>query len=139
MDNIKEIIKSTFIVTLISGLGALAAYIFNVNFIAAFLTLFVIQYILFSFIGDIIKGFYSEKTKQLELEKLEPLSTILECAYCNTKNMMVFVPDENERIEFDCSSCQKRNLVNIHFVVARVTEPVTVPSTNGIPLIETNE
>ena len=50
--------------------------------------------------------------------------------------MMVFIPDENERVEFECSSCKNKNLVNIQFMVARITEPVTVPNVTGIPLIQ---
>ncbi len=67
---------------------------------------------------------------------MEPLSTILECAYCNTKNLMTFLPDQNERIEFECVSCKKTNIVNIQFVVARTTEPVNVTSATNIPLID---
>ena len=130
-----DIIKSTLTVTFISAIGALAAFLLNLNYIAAFLLLFVFQYIIFSFIGDLINNFFVQKTKQKELDALEPLSTILECAYCNSKNLLVFLPDQNERIEFECNSCKKKNLVNIQFVVARITEPVIINSATNIPLI----
>jgi predicted neutral ceramidase superfamily lipid hydrolase len=130
-----DFIKSTLIVIAISAIGALGAYVIKYNFIATFLLLFVLQYILFSFIGNIITSFFIEKTKQKELDKLEPLSTILECAYCNSKNLMTFFPDENERIEFECASCKNKNLVNIQFIVARITEPVILDSTTNIPLL----
>lgn len=136
MNKYIETVKSTLIVLVISTLGAFGFYLFNLNFWAAFFILFCLQYIAFALIADLVKSFFSEKTKQLELEKLEPLSTILECAFCNTKNMMVFIPDENERVEFECSSCKNKNLVNIQFMVARITEPVTVPNVTGIPLIQ---
>ena len=50
---------------------------------------------------------------------------------------MTFLPDQNERAEFICNSCNKTNLVNIQFVVARITEPVNMPSVTGIPSIQT--
>jgi transcription elongation factor Elf1 len=87
-------------------------------------------------LANIINNYFIEKTKQKQLEKLEPLSTILECAYCNSKNIMTFLPDENEKVEFDCASCKKKNSVNIQFVVARVTEPLNIPSVTGVPLVD---
>jgi hypothetical protein len=47
---------------------------------------------------------------------------------------MTFLADQTERAEFVCTSCNEKNLVNIQFVVARVTKPVTVPNATGIPL-----
>lgn len=133
---IRDIIKSTSIVFLTSSLISLAAFLFGVNWIATFILAFVLQYILFSFFGNIINNYFIEQTKQKELDALEPLSTILECAYCNTKNIMTFLPDETERIEFECISCKKKNLVNIQFVVARVTDTVTINNGTNIPLID---
>jgi hypothetical protein len=127
-------IKSTFIVTLISFLASLGVKTFGGNFWASFVLFFTIQYILFSFIASIAKNYFIQKTRQKELDVLEPLSTILECAYCNTSNIMTFLPDQNERAEFVCTSCSKTNLVNIQFTVARITEPVSVPNATGIPL-----
>jgi hypothetical protein len=49
---------------------------------------------------------------------------------------MTFLPDENEKVEFDCASCKKKNSVNIQFVVARVTEPLNIPSVTGVPLVD---
>ena len=109
---IRDIIKSTSIVFLTSSLIALAAFLFGVNWIATFILALALQYILFSFFGNIINNYFIEQTKQKELDVLEPLSTILECAYCNTKNIMTFLPDETERIEFECTSRKKKNLVN---------------------------
>lgn len=130
-------IKSTSIVSFISFIGAIAVNSFGGLFWASFGLFFVIQYIIFSFLGSIIKNYQIQKTKQLELEALEPLSTILECAYCNSSNIMTFLPDQNERAEFTCSSCQKKNLVSIQFVVARITEPVNMNTPIGTPSIQT--
>ena len=93
-------------------------------------------YSIFCFFVNLIQSYFTEKTKQKELDTLEPLSTILECAYCNSKNIMTFLPDENERIEFECVSCKKKNLVNIQFVVARITDTVTINTGTNIPLID---
>ena len=94
------------------------------NYIASFILSVSIQYIIFSFFGGMINNYFAQITRQKELDKLEQLSTILECSYCKKPNVMTFIPDENERIEFLCDSCNKRNLVNINFTVARITEPV---------------
>jgi len=130
-----ELFFSTLKVFLLSTIGALCLWFFGFGFIPSFCLVFVFQYILFSFIGNMVNNYYIQKTKQKELEALEPLSTILECAYCNNKNLMTFLPDQNERMEFECSSCKKKNVVNIQFVVARTTEPVIVSSATNIPLI----
>ena len=63
-----------------------------------------------------------------ELDKLENLSTILECAYCNTKNVLTFIPDQNEKIQFKCANCNNINSVLLQFTVARTTEPVEIGS-----------
>ena len=135
MNNILEFLKSTITVITISAIGALGAYIFNINYWATFCLLFVFQYIIFSFVGNTIKNYLAEQTRQKELDSLEPLSTILECAYCKSKNLMIFTPHQEERIEFECSSCKNKNLVNINFIVARVTDTINMANVTGIPLL----
>jgi hypothetical protein len=135
-NNILNLLKSTGIVVFISAMGSLAAYLVNLNYIATFIFLFIIQFIIFSFVGNILTSYFTEKTKQKQLDLLEPLSTILECAYCNANNLMTFFPNDVERIEFECDKCKNKNLVNIGFSVARITEPVNVPNLTGIPLVD---
>jgi hypothetical protein len=130
-------IRSTITVLFISFIGSLGVKTIGGNFWASFALFIAIQYILFSFVATIVKNYIYQKTLQKELDALEPLSTILDCAYCSTANVMTFLPDQNERAEFVCTSCDKRNLVNIQFVVARITEPVNMPSATGIPSIQT--
>jgi len=127
-------IKSTTIVLFISTVASLGISSLGGNFWASFALFFTIQYVIFSFLASIIKSYFIQKTKQKELDTLEPLSTILGCAYCNTDNLMTFLPSQNERAEFTCTNCTKTNLVNIQFVVARITEPVAIPNATGIPL-----
>jgi transcription elongation factor Elf1 len=130
-------LKSTITVIVISTIASLGIKSIGGNFWASFSLFFVIQYVLFSFIASIIKNHQIQKTIQKELEVLEPLSTILECAYCNTSNVMTFLPDQNERAEFSCSSCNEKNSVTIQFVVARVTKPVNTGTTIGTASIQT--
>jgi hypothetical protein len=131
---IQKFITSTFIVTVISVLGGITGYLLNSNFWAFFILFFILQYVIFFVTSTIIESFFVEKTKQKELDKLENLSTILNCAYCNQANLMTFLPENNNRIEFTCESCKKKNLVTMQFVVARLTEPVVIPKVSGIPL-----
>lgn len=138
-NNLLSLLKSTLIVVFISALGSLGAFLVGYNFIPAFILLFVFQFILFSFAGSIITSYFQEKTKQKQLDLLEPLSTILQCAYCNQENLMTFFPNDKERIEFECDKCRKKNLVNIGFTVARITEPVAVPNITGISLVDEDE
>jgi hypothetical protein len=118
--------KSTFTVLVTSILISLSVWMFGGNFIAAFIMSFSIQYILFSFIGTTINNYFSQITRQKELDKLEQLSSLLECAYCKAPNVITFVPDENERVEFVCEKCTKKSVVNINFTVARTTEPIDI-------------
>jgi hypothetical protein len=129
-----KFIKSTLIVLITSAIGGFAISLLGGSFIAGFLIFAISQYILFSFIGYIIQLYFFNKTKELELQKLENLSTILECATCKSPHVMTFIPDENQRIEFVCEKCEKRNLVTMNFLVAHINEPVKMPTINGIPL-----
>jgi hypothetical protein len=116
--------KSTTAVLFISTLIALATFLLNGHYIAAFILAASIQYILFTLIGNIVNNYYIQKTRQKELDKLESLSSLLACAYCQAPNVITFIPDQNERIEFDCDQCAGKNVVTIGFTVARITEPV---------------
>jgi hypothetical protein len=130
----KNFIKSTFYVSVVSLLAGMGGYLLGYNFLAIFLIFIAIQYILFYAISSMVISFFVEKTKQKELDKLENLSTILNCAYCNQPNLMTFLPQDTSRLEFECDSCKKKNVVTIGFTVARVTEPINVSNITGIPL-----
>jgi uncharacterized membrane protein len=131
---VKNFIKSTFYVCIVSLFAGMGGYLLGYNFLAFFLLFAAIQYILFSAISSLIISFFVEKTKQKELDKLENLSTILNCAYCNQPNVMTFLPQNTSRLELECDSCKKKNVVTIGFTVARITEIVNVPTVTGIPL-----
>lgn len=128
--NILQFFKSTTIVVSISSLIGTAFFLKEKSFWPAFLITAGVQYVLFSFIGNIFNNYFQYQNRQKELDKLEPLSTILECAVCKTPNVTTFVPDQNERFEFVCDNkeCNSKNVVSINFTVARVTEfkdPIT--------------
>ena len=106
---------------------------FKGNFVAAFLLSVAIQYVLFTFIGGIVNNYFIQQTRQKELDKLEQLSSILECASCKKPNVITFIPDEKERVEFVCEGCTKKNVVNIVFSVAGVTEPIIMNNGNVPP------
>jgi len=135
---IKNTLQSTAITSATSFIGAFALFLFGVNFFAAFILFFVLQFILFSFFGSIFKHYLSEGRKKLELDKLENLSTLLDCAYCKKQNVMIFNPDQSERIEFVCDHCKNKNLVSMQFVVAQISQPLENPTVQGIP-VEMND
>lgn len=126
----KTILKSTLLVLSISAIIGLAIKTIGGDFIAAFLLAFCFQYILFSFIGNILNSYLTQRSIQKQLDNLEPLSTILQCSYCNQQNVMTFVPDESETFQFSCLQCDKKNSVKIQFVVARQTEILNLPVTS---------
>ena len=86
--NFKYFLKSTAIVLVISTIISLAIMNIGGNFLTTFLLSFSCQYILFSFVAGVINSYLKQQTMQKELDVLENLSTILECAYCNQKNII---------------------------------------------------
>jgi hypothetical protein len=124
----KRIIKPLLLNIILSSLFGLTNSLYQGSFIYAFIISFLILYIVYYIASIIIVGTFKEKTKQLELSKLENLSTILDCSYCSHKNIMTFIPDQNEKTNFTCSSCNKENSVIIQFIVARITESLPINS-----------
>ena len=133
---VSNFLKSTFYVSVLSSLAGIGGYLMGFPFIGTFLLFFVLQYIIFYAVSAIATSYFVEKTKQKELDKLENLSTVLNCAYCNKLNVMTFLPQDDSRLEFECEHCNKKNVVTLQFFVARVTEPVATSSITGIPLKE---
>lgn len=133
------LLKSTATVITTSSCISLAVWMLNGNFMAAFILSASIQYILFSFLGSLVNNYFTQITRQKELDKLEQLSTILECSSCKKRNIITFIPDENERVEFFCDSCNKKNIVNINFTVAGVTDPIVLNPTVPTPPVRKEE
>jgi hypothetical protein len=72
----------------------------------------------------LVNSYFAATVRQKELDVLEPLSSILECAVCHKQNVITFIPNQNERVEFVCDNekCASKNVVNINFTVAKVSE-----------------
>ena len=119
---LKKFLKSTLVVLAVSTIISYGIYFLNKPFLPAFLLSTGIQYFIFSVIKGSVDNYFIQQTRQKQLDKLENLSTILECASCKHPNICTFIPDQNERIEFTCDSCGGKNVVNINFTVARVTD-----------------
>lgn len=130
---LKNIWKPLSLLFAVSFVGASGFYILGFNFWAIFILFLVFQFILFSFVGNILNHYITEERRKKELDALEPLSTILQCSYCHKKNLMVFNPNDVERIEFECDHCKKANLVTMQFVVAQISQPLEIPKVTGIP------
>jgi len=122
--NLFDFLKSTSVVMFTSSLVGLSFILLEKPFWPAFILAVCTQYILFSFVANLINSFLAASVRQKELDVLEPLSSILQCATCSASNVITFVPNQNERVEFVCDSptCASKNVVNINFTVARVTE-----------------
>jgi hypothetical protein len=122
--NTSSFIKSTLIVLFISSVIGLTSKLAGNSFLVAFTLSVCLQYILFTFLAYVINSYFAQKTKLKELDKLEQLSSILLCAFCQKPNVITFIPDQNERIEFLCDHCSGKNVVTMNFTVARVTDPI---------------
>ena len=132
-ESVKNFLKPVSLLLAISFLGSFGFFLLGFNFWAVFVLFIVFQFVLFSFIGNVFTHYITEERRKKELDKLESLSTILQCAYCHKKNLMVFNPDDVERIEFECDHCKKTNLVTMQFVVAQISQPLEIPKVTGIP------
>lgn len=131
--SVLNFLKSTLIVLLTSTLFSFGLTIFNLNFWGSFLFFTAFQYVLFSFFGTIIQNYIYADVRKKELDKLESLSTILNCAYCQKPNLMIFNPNDSERVEFECDHCKNKNLVTMQFVVAQITTPLEIPTVSAVP------
>ena len=117
----KEIVKSLLIVVVVSSLCGLAGYFLNSSFVGVFLTVTIIQYVLGYLISAYASYDFKKSAYLAELDKLEKLSTILNCAYCSTPNLVTFLPDSAP--ELVCEKCKNTSSVKLHFSVARITAP----------------
>lgn len=130
----KDFFKSTTIVLTNSGLVGLSFTLLDKPFWPAFILATCTQYLAFGVLVSIVSQYLQSKVRLAELDSLEPLSTILQCASCTTPNVTTFVPDQQERVEFVCDKCEGKNVVSINFTVARVTEfiePIQVSQNIG--------
>lgn len=120
----KLVLQSLFTTSLISSLFGLASYLFSYSFWAAFAITAAMQFIIGYMYSIYITSKYKREVLIAELDKLERLSTLLNCVYCNTQNIVTFLP--NEVPDFTCEKCSQLNSVKLQFTVARSTN--TVPN-----------
>lgn len=120
-----DFIKSTTTVIFLSGFIGLGSYLYSQSFWPAFILSFAGQYILFSFIAHVLTINNNQKIRLKELDKIEHLSSILECGSCKDYNVITFIPEQNERVEFNCKACSKKNSVSINFIVSVVPDPIS--------------
>lgn len=115
--------KSISIMSFISlSLSLTVNLLFDKDILATFILGCILQILIYSFINDFLIKARALKVQELELNKLEQLSTILSCASCKTNNLVTFIPEDNSRFEFVCENCKGKNVVHINFSVARTTE-----------------
>jgi len=115
----KLILQSLLTTSLISGLFGLASYLFNYSFWAVFAITAAMQFIIGYMYSTYVTSKYKRDILIAELDKLERLSTLLNCVYCNTQNIVTFLP--NEVPDFMCEKCSQPNNVKLQFTVARST------------------
>jgi hypothetical protein len=119
----KEIVKSLLIIATVSSLCGLAGHFFNRSFLGIFLITTVTQFALGYLISAYTSYDFKKSAYLAELDKLEKLSTILNCAYCSHPNLVTFLPDTAP--ELVCDKCKNTSSVKLHFSVSRMTTPPT--------------
>jgi hypothetical protein len=118
---IKEAFKSLLTVASISSLCGSAGYLLDKSFLGIFLASTAIQFILGYAIASYTSYDFKKSAYIAELDKLEKLSTILNCAYCNEPSLVTFLPDTPPTLA--CEKCNNTSNVKMQFSVARQTSP----------------
>lgn len=118
---VREALKSILLVSTVSTVAATAGYLLDKSFWGVFLAITATQVILSFSINTFVAYDFKKTAYLAELEKLEQLSTILNCAYCNTPALVTFLPEVAPEIV--CDKCKNTSNVKLHFTVARQTTP----------------
>ena len=120
--------KSLITVSFVSTLCGFAAQLCNKPFWSAFLLSYAIQIIVGYILATYTYSNYRKTIYLAELDKLEKLSTILNCAYCNEPAVVTFLPDQVP--DLSCDKCKNTSSVKLQFAVTRIT--TIPPSHNSI-------
>lgn len=118
------IIQSLVTTCLVSSLFGFGLYLLNHSFWVVFCITAAMQVIIGYMYSYNITNKYKKDMFIAELDKLEKLSTLLNCIYCDNPNVVTFLP--NEVPDFTCDKCKQLNSVKLQFTVARATN--TVPN-----------
>jgi len=116
---IRSIIKSLATTSFVSCLCGVASLTAGKSFWATFCIATAVQFMLGYALATYTFYNYKKSIYLAELEKIENLSTILNCAYCNVPNLVTFLPEAD--IELKCEKCKNTSSVKLHFTVARHT------------------
>lgn len=122
----KNALKSILMTCFIASLCGLSGLIFGKSFLAIFCIAIVIQIMLGYALSTLTFYNYKKSVYLAELEKIEKLSTLLNCAYCNETCLVTFLPEVAP--ELKCAKCNNTSSVKLHFTVARQTNIVTALS-----------
>lgn len=118
---IVKIFKSIITVIAVSSLISTFFFFCGVSFVSVFCLTTALQFIMGYLVSAYLASKHNTEIYLNYLTKLEKLSTILDCAFCNTPNIVTFIPQESA--DFECSSCKNPNTVKIMFSVSRATTP----------------
>ena len=135
---IKEELKSLLIIAAISSLCGSAGYLLNKSFFGVFIAVTAMQFIVGYIVTTLTAYDFKKSAYLAELDKLEKLSTILNCAFCNEPSLVTFLPDVAP--ELVCEKCKHTSNVRLHFSVARQTIlPTSVSAILSEPLKPNNK
>jgi len=129
-DQAQSVFKSYLTVIFVSSLCGLAAHLWDKSFWAAFCLTTALQFIVGYVVSAITINGYRASVHLAELDKLEKLSTIINCAYCNASNVITFLPEEVPLVK--CDKCNNTSNVKLHFTISRQT---SIASNNDIESI----
>lgn len=129
-NNFKQFIKSFVTVTTISSLVGFAGTAYDKPFWSIFSYCTAAQFVLGYTVAALAQNYYKNNTYIAELNALEKLSTLLNCAYCNQPNVVTFLPDEIPNMV--CDKCKNTNSIKLQFSVSRTTIPMNAAPAESI-------
>lgn len=129
-----NLLKSILTVSFVSTLCGFAAQLCDKPFWSAFLLSAAIQLIVGYILATYTYSNYKKTVYLAELDKLEKLSTILNCAYCNEPTVITFLPDQVP--DLNCEKCKNVSSVKLQFAVTRTTTIAPTSSTISAALKE---
>ena len=114
-----KVFQSLLITCTVSTFCSLIFTLFGVSFWYTFAIVCLLQWITNYVVHVYIKEKNLKEMYLAELSKLEDLSTLLNCAYCNTQNVVTFLPESVT--DFKCTNCNNINHVKLNFTISRST------------------
>lgn len=116
-----KIVKSLTTIIAVSSLVSVFFFMGGASFVSVFCIATALQFIMGYLVSAYLTSKHNTEVYLNYLSKLEKLSTILDCAFCNTPNIVTFLPQESA--DFECTNCKNTNAVKIAFSVSRATTP----------------